>query len=197
MKRNLIFAVGALLIGIVTGIFVYGSGFFYPKHYIQDETGEYINVSAKAPETFPVNEYTSFVIEYYYPEEDRLLTETLSDYPALLGCDKKGVQNYLLDYMRHLSYKDREDGLQAFELVSYKDNQICLRKTFCKQQVKGYVAKSYNGLIVIMNGDGRTVYEYTDIDISSLPEDLQERVFVGYPLENEEDLYNFLENYSS
>ena len=48
-----------------------------------------------------------------------------------------------------------------------------------------------------MNGDEKTVYEYTQIPIHLLPDDMKEQVMNGYYLDNEEDLYNFLENYSS
>ncbi len=197
MKRNIIFAVLALLIGVLTGAGVYFYAFFYPKQYVKNENGDYVNVSTPKEETFPVNKNTTFEVEYYYPDEQRTLTEQLDSIPVLLGCDKAGVNEYLEEYMKHLSYEDRENGLVSYELVSYNDNHISLRKTFKKQEYKGYYAKSFNGTIVILNGDNKTVYEYTQITINSLPEELQEKVLVGYPLESEEDLYNFLENYST
>ena len=52
----------------------------------------------------PVDDVTSFVIEYYYPDEQRLLTEHLDEIPMLLGCDKDGVEAYLSDYMKNLDY---------------------------------------------------------------------------------------------
>lgn len=197
MKRNLIFAAAALLIGVMAGVFVYFSGFFYPKQYVKDESGEYVNVTTPKADTFPVTKDTVFEIEYYYPEEKRTLTEQVDDIPALLGCGRQGVEHYLKEYMEHLSHEEKEQGLTSYELVSYSGNTICLRKTFRKPEYNGYLAQSFNGTIVILNGDGKTVFEYTQIPISNLPEELQEKVIVGYRLENEEDLYSFLENYSS
>lgn len=197
MKRNLIFAVMALLIGIVAGAYVYFNDYFYPKQYVQNEEGQYVNVTAPKPTTFPVTKDTVFEIEHYYLDEKRKLTEEVSSIPALLGCDKQGVQDYLQDYMEHLSYEEKEKGLTSYNLISYRENTIRLRKTYHTPEYKGYIAQSFNGTIVILNGDGKTVFEYTEIPISNLPEELQEQVIVGYPLENEEDLYSFLENYSS
>lgn len=197
MKRNLIFAGMALLIGCMAGAFVIFYAFFYPKNYVKNENGDYVNVTAPKAETFPVTKDTTFEIEYYYPDEQKRLTEQITDMPMLLGCDKEGVINYLEDYMKHLSYEEREQGLISFELISYKENHLCFRKTYRKQEYQGYYAKSFNGTIVILNGDGKTVYEYTQIAIDSLPDDLQLQVLEGYPLENEEDLYSFLENYST
>jgi hypothetical protein len=198
MKRNLIFAAVAITIGILSGIGVYSYYYFYPQRYQQTETGEYVNVEAAAKQTtFPVDKDTTFIIEYYYPEEQRLLTEEVSDIPALLGCDKAGVEQYLTEYMEHLSQSDKDEGLVSFQLTGYQNSQITLRKTYDTQEKQGYYAKSFNGTIVILQSDGKTVYEYTQIGIHTLPEEIQQQVTEGYYLENDEDLYNFLENYSS
>ncbi len=41
------------------------------------------------------------------------------------------------------------------------------------------------------------IYEYTDVILDVLPQDVQEEVMRGKYLRNEEELYNFLENYTS
>lgn len=198
MKRNLRFALFALLIGIAAGLSVFFYAFFYPRIYVKDETGEYQNITVSTePATFPVTKRTVIEVEHYYPDESRTLTERFSDYPQLLGCDKDGVERYLKEYLKHPSMEDREQGLKAFELVSFHDNTICLRKTYHKDVKKGYYAKSFNGSVVIMHGDEKTVFEYTQIPINLLPEELQDQVMEGYYLEDERSLYNFLETYSS
>ena len=115
----------------------------------------------------------------------------------MLGCDKEGVERYLDEYMNHLSAEEREEGLSDFQLVSYNKNVIRFRKIYSIPDYEGYYAKSFNGYIVIMNGDEKTVYDYTQISVHLLPEDLQEEVRAGYYLEDETALYNFLETYSS
>lgn len=198
MKRNIIFAISALTIGILSALGVYFYNYFYPEQYVKNDEGEYVNIATAAnKDTFPVDKSTTFQIEYYYPDENRTLTEQIDSIPVLLGCDKDGVLDYLKDYMAHLSYEEQEQGLISYELISYHDNQISLRKTYRETKVKGYYAKSFNGTIVILNGDEKTVYEYTQIPINVLPEDLQEEVISGYYLETDEALYSFLENYSS
>jgi len=198
MKRNLLFAVFALLTGIISGIGVYCFHFFYPERYEKTESGEYVNIETAAKRTaFPVDEVTNFVIEYYYPAEGRLLSEHVDEIPMLLGCDKEGVEQYLSDYMKHLSRKEQDDGLVSYELTEYNETEITLRKTYRKEEKTGFYARSFNGTIVILQSDDKTVYEYTQIMIHMLPEDMQEKVNAGYYIETEEDLYSFLENYSS
>jgi len=41
------------------------------------------------------------------------------------------------------------------------------------------------------------IYEYTDVIMDVLPAELQEEIRQGKYLRNEEELYNFLENYTS
>lgn len=41
------------------------------------------------------------------------------------------------------------------------------------------------------------IYEYTDVVMDVLPSELQEEIRNGKFLKNEEELYNFLENYTS
>ena len=197
MKRNIRFAIGAVMLPLlVLGIsFLYSS--FYPRQYVLNENGEYVNANAKAEETFPINKNTTFVMEYYYPEESRVLQEEIKSIPDLLGCSEEEVHLYLNNYMKNLCKQDEEKGLCNYEMVSYHGQEIHLRKTYRTPKQIGFIAKSYNGMVVILKNDGRTVYEYTEINIASLPEDLREQIADGLTIENEEELYNFLENYSS
>lgn len=41
------------------------------------------------------------------------------------------------------------------------------------------------------------IYEYTDVILDVLPEELKKEIRAGKYLRNEEELYNFLENYTS
>lgn len=198
MKRNIIFAVFALLTGVIAAVSVYAYQYFYPEKYIRTQDGHYENVTTvKEQSPFPITQETHFQVDYYYKEEDRTLTENIGSIPALLGCDKAGVERYLKDYMRHLSKEEQEEGLVSYGMIAYRGNTIYLRKTYQKPVYNGYYAKSFNGYVVIMNGDEKTVYEYTQIPIHLLPDEMKEQVMNGYYLDNEEDLYNFLENYSS
>ena len=60
-----------------------------------------------------------------------------------------------------------------------------------------YYLKELNGYVVVYLSDKKTVYEYTDISLEDLPENLQKEVQNGKYIETSESLYGFLENYSS
>lgn len=61
----------------------------------------------------------------------------------------------------------------------------------------GFYLKNDNGKVHVYRGDGETVYEYTNIQVSSLPEAVQQEVEEGKYIKSEVELYSFLENYSS
>ena len=53
------------------------------------------------------------------------------------------------------------------------------------------------GLITVYRTDTDEVYEYTNIVIENLPKNLQEEIQRKKYILNEEELYNFLESYTS
>ena len=63
--------------------------------------------------------------------------------------------------------------------------------------VNGYYLYEVNGYIVVFENDKRTPYEYTDISYEELPELLKQEIKNGKYIKNEEELYGFLENYTS
>lgn len=54
-----------------------------------------------------------------------------------------------------------------------------------------------NGYVVVFLSDKKTAYEYTDILCEDLPESVRQEIQNGKYIENQEELYGFLENYSS
>lgn len=51
--------------------------------------------------------------------------------------------------------------------------------------------------ITVYYADKVTVYEYTDIRYSDLPDTLRQKIRKGYSIKDEAALFGFLENYSS
>lgn len=60
-----------------------------------------------------------------------------------------------------------------------------------------YYLLEVNGYVVVYLNDKKTIYEYTSIDVESLPVLLQNEVKNGKYIKDIEELYGFLENYSS
>ena len=60
-----------------------------------------------------------------------------------------------------------------------------------------YVIIEEGDYFTVYYADRRTVYEYTDIRYSDLEDTLRQKIRKGYWIENEEQLYGFLENYDT
>ena len=60
-----------------------------------------------------------------------------------------------------------------------------------------YYLMEVNGYLVVYLGDRKTPYEYTDIPYDELPALVREEVRNGKYIKSAEELYGFLENYSS
>lgn len=60
-----------------------------------------------------------------------------------------------------------------------------------------YYLMEVNGYIVVYLSDKKTPYEYTSIQFDDLPDRLRNEVRNGKYIESTEELYGFLENYSS
>jgi len=62
---------------------------------------------------------------------------------------------------------------------------------------EGFSLQELNGFVVVFLRDRMTIYEYTSIKVDLLPEELQEEIRKGKIVETPEELYGFLENYTS
>ncbi len=51
--------------------------------------------------------------------------------------------------------------------------------------------------VIVYEKDKKTIHTNTDILLESLSEELQTEIIRGKYIENEQELYNFLESYSS
>lgn len=86
-------------------------------------------------------------------------------------------------YSADLSQKNTDD-----ELIEAKGTAL---KEDC------YYLMEVNGYIVVYLSDKKTPFEYTDIRYDELPPVLREEIRNGKYMENAEELYGFLENYTS
>ena len=62
---------------------------------------------------------------------------------------------------------------------------------------EGYYLCELQGFVVVYLKDRETIYEFTEIPVSDLPEEVQQEIVSGKYISSQEELYAFLENYSS
>ena len=60
-----------------------------------------------------------------------------------------------------------------------------------------YILRNHDDYVTVYRLPEDEIYEYTDVILDVLPEELQEAIRQGKYLRKEEELYKFLENYTS
>lgn len=65
------------------------------------------------------------------------------------------------------------------------------------QEPYAYMIQAKDGVLVVYEQDGKTVYFETAIRLDALEETVQEKVIAGMRFYDERELYGFLESYSS
>ena len=117
-----------------------------------------------------------------------------------------GLFTLALVLMAVVTYGYRAEYRYSQELVEegekeQTENSISQEKTVSTQgdaqKDELYYLKDLNGYVVVYMNDRTTVYEYTNILISDLPDTYQNEIKNGMIIEGTEKLYGFLENYSS
>lgn len=140
---------------------------------------------------------TKYTLETYN-SKDYTLDEQLIPMPVeFIGLTREEIIEYLKEYENAPSLEDREKGFKSFELISFSEDNIVLRKTYYPYDIYKYYLTDEDGFVTVYYSDHSTVYEYTSISTNNLPDALREEIKNGKYISDLSELYNFLENYSS
>ena len=113
-----------------------------------------------------------------------------------IGYNRQELEEALLEYEKSPSLADLEKGFEGAELMSFSSARVVVRKSYRKQE-KGFFLINEDHNVVVYDKTLENVYMNTGIHMEDLPESLQEEIHYMKYVESEEELYNFLESYSS
>lgn len=165
---------------------------------IQEEKKEDMVVSADTNKEQTVTNATKYILEHYNSKEFTLKEEPLPTPADFIGLTREQLIDYLKSYEQAPSLEDKKLGFESFELVSFSNDQIVLRKSYhpYAENYKYYLIAE-NDYVTVYYIDKSTVYEYTNIVVGELPDDLKTEIRNGKYISTLDELYSFLENYSS
>lgn len=86
-----------------------------------------------------------------------------------------------------------EEGASTEDLLM----ESTLKESMIIQQPYAYLVLEQDGVLVVYEADGETVLFETNVRVQNLDAELQEKVKEGLPFVNEQELFDFLESYSS
>lgn len=184
--------------------------FFYPNRFQIQENKD---TGAKLPST--EDEIQEQVIETavadipvvtadttYLIEEVNLTEGTVHEreesVPAkYIGLDREGLVQELKSYDDNPPLTELEQGFETIELTAFSKDRVVVCKYYMAEKTGGYYLMVADHFIVVYREDRQTLYMNTDILLEDLNETLQAQIMQGKYIETEEELYNFLESYSS
>lgn len=187
------------ILGILTHIAYLD--YFYPNkyaapnesYYMEDTSYEVSGLSKKI---------TTCDTKYIIIErniEDNTETETENKVPdKYLGMSRENLEEALEEYINNPTLEDIEKGLIDIQLKSFSPKEIQVYKTYKPNQKSiGYYLMVLDGKVVVMEEDKETIYLTTDIYAEALSDSLKQELILGKFINNMEELYGFLESYTS
>lgn len=140
--------------------------------------------------------------EYILREKDLLSgseVELSEDIPDMyIGMNREQFLSAMENYEAAPPLSEKERGFVSLEVLSFAPSRVVVQMNYrYVQPSKSFYVVAINDLIVVYLEDRQTVYQYTNIRLSQLPEQLQQEIIGVMYVTDEESLYDFLENYTS
>ena len=210
-----------ILSGIMLGLGGYtalkAEQFFYPNRYQAKETPNYVTqqthddgddiqeqvIEAAVGEIPVVTADTIYLIEEV-DLTDGTVHEIEEDVPIrYIGLSREMLVDELEIYDSNPPLSELERGFETIELTAFSKDRVVICKYYKLEKEDeqapepGYYLMVADHLIVVCHGDRQTIYMNTDILLENLSDALQAEIMHGKYLDTEEEVFNFLESYSS
>ncbi|MCI8373499.1 MAG: hypothetical protein HFI75_14135 [Lachnospiraceae bacterium] len=156
------------------------------------------SVEANSVEENKITHQTKLVIEHYNRNESNVIEENTAMPVEYIGMSREELADYLEEYSQSPNLSDAESGFEKYQITSFSPSQVVLRKIYSpsRNSCKFYLTEE-NGCVTVYYIDHKTIYEYTNIIVETLPQDIQDQIKHGLYISDEDALYDFLETYTS
>lgn len=114
-----------------------------------------------------------------------------------IGLNREELLEELSFYCDNPPLTELEQGFETAELTAFSRDRVAVCKYYRDEVPKLFYLKVADHFIIVCEEDGQTLYMNTDILLERLPDSLQQEIMDGKPVASEEELYLFLESYSS
>lgn len=115
-----------------------------------------------------------------------------------LGMNRELFVSCMEEYEENPPLSELERGFVSLEVARFSAAkvEVIMHYSYVKPSNNFYVVV-YNGKVTVLLEDKKTVFMNTDIDLIKLPASLQQDIIQGMLISGEEQLYDFLEGYTS
>lgn len=174
------------------------------RHYEEDDrlqqeaarNGEQVVRTGSEPDH--VTKSTLIVVECY--DKDGKLTDRQEETAnaEFIGNNRLDMLVYANSYREQAPEQEKKDGLERMVLEAFSADTVTLVKYYGEPvKEQGYFIGVKDNAVIVYLKDRSQVYEYTNIELWSLPPELQYDLVEGIYVENEKELFDFLQTYSS
>jgi len=166
-----------------------------PTPVVTKVVEESISVIQSKMTVLPTTKYT---LELFDMKSNTPEIQELNPPAYLVGLTREEILQYITDYMSDMPLSEYNKGLISYELISFSDKEIKIKKSYNEDFVpfRFYVVVK-DGYVVVFNSDLKSVYSYTHILAKDLPEEDRIELSQGIYVNSLDELYALLESYSS
>ena len=145
-----------------------------------------------------VTNETKIVVESYDASGALTEREELPVDASLIGNNRLDMLVYANNYRETAPQEETDAGLERMVLESYSPEVVTLVKYYGTPKEKtGYYIGIRDDVVIVYLEDRSEVYEYTNIEAWMLPKELRNQLIDGIYVKDEQELFDFLQTYSS
>ena len=146
---------------------------------------------------------TLYVGTKYVLEETDIIRKTVVETTwripdRYVGMNREQFLTAMKVYESSPPLSELERGFVGLEVLSFSRERVVIQMNYrYVQPSESFYLAVYDNQVVVYLEDKETVYIATEIELSALPEDVQQEIIQMMWVENEKELYSLLETYSS
>ena len=115
-----------------------------------------------------------------------------------IGLDRISLLDELEEYNKNPPLAELKLGFTNIELTAFSKERVVICKYYQPEpEEEGFYLMVADHYVIVYKEDKQSIYMNTDILLEGLDSKLQDEIIKGKYVENEQELYNFLESYSS
>lgn len=167
-----------------------------------DRLEEKVNIADSTPAGIIKEEMigtdTDYIIYEHDLNNDTSVETKLAVPVKYIGMDRQKFLDEMAVYQFSPSLADFKKGFVSLDVLLFSSDEIVIQKNYIYEPKENhFYMLAENNLLKVYYEDMITLFISTEITLESLPEDVQVEIMQGKYFETEEELYNFLESYSS
>lgn len=141
---------------------------------------------------------TTVIIESYDADGDLISREVTNPDAELIGKDRLDMMVYANEYKSKAGEEERMNGLERMVVQAFSSDSVTLVKYYGEPiDEPGYWIAVRDNIVIVYTEDRSEIYEFTNIQLWQLPQEVQYDLVDGIYVNNERELFDFLQTYSS